>query len=63
MVEKLRKIKDFNILQAICRYQALDSSTQVSVCVDRVIEMHFPEFCCTLGVKNVAILSDEAAKN
>jgi hypothetical protein len=40
-----------------------DNKITVSTCVDRVIEMHFPEFSLFSGVKNVAILCDEAAKN
>ena len=38
------------------------SNTTVSTCVDRVIEMHFPEFSLYSGSENVAILSDEATK-
>ena len=40
----------------------LESKTTVSTCVDRVIEMHFPEFSLYSGSENVAILSDEATK-
>ena len=41
----------------------LVSRQTASTCVDRIIRCTFQSFHCTLGVKNVALLSDVAAKN